>query len=230
MTSTGHDPSKPSAANGDEASVVRLHEQILREMAEPHDGNEPTPLWLVFGAMLLLGWGGWYLGTYGAAFRADVYDERPGAGAVAAAATPAVVDSLVLGKRAYANCQACHQADGQGIPGTYPPLAGSEWALGSAETLVRIVLSGLQGQLVVKGVSYNQLMPGWSRLSDEQIAAVLTYIRNSWGNSAPAVPPELVRAVRAAEGGRPQPLTAAELVAERPPLDAAATAVPIHAR
>jgi len=97
-------------------------------------------------------------------------------------------------------CIACHQPTGQGLPGAFPPLAGSEWVLAKApDHLIRIVLHGLEGAVTVKGVTYNAApMPGQKEaLSDEQIAAVLTYIRQSWGNDAGEVTVERVRELRA---------------------------------
>ncbi|SHJ23229.1 quinoprotein glucose dehydrogenase [Rubritalea squalenifaciens DSM 18772] len=102
-----------------------------------------------------------------------------------------------LGKRTYlASCSACHQDDGKGIVGAFPPLAESEWVNGPAENLIRIQLRGLQGPITVKGVEYNNVMPAQAQQSDEEIAAVLTYIRSNFGNKAPAVTPDQVKALR----------------------------------
>lgn len=190
--------------------VIRLHAPIARELEEPKDGFEPTPMWWVFVVMALLGWGGWYLGTYSGNWRADVYDERPGVTSGPSAPAPAA-DPMVLGKRIYANCQACHQADGRGVEGNYPPLAGSSWVTGNPDTLVRILLHGVEGELEVGGRVYNQAMPPWKHLRDEQLAAVATYVRGSWSNGAGSVDPEMVRAVRAATATRSRAWTAAEL-------------------
>ncbi|HPC84325.1 MAG TPA: cytochrome c [Thermoanaerobaculaceae bacterium] len=197
-------------AGHEDHGVIRLHEPIARELEEPRDGFEPTPMWWVFVVMALLGWGGWYLGTYSGNWRADVYDERPGV--VAAPAAPAAAaDPMVLGRRIYANCQACHQADGRGVEGNYPPLAGSSWVTGTPETLVRILLHGVEGAIEVNGARYNQAMPPWKHLRDEQLAAVATYVRASWGNAAPPVAAEMVRDVRAATTARSRAWTAVEL-------------------
>lgn len=195
----------------EDREVVDLHEPIAREMAEPRDGHEPAPLWLVFAMMALLGWGGWYLGTYSGGFESAIYDERGGVPAAVARVSPEPVDPMVLGRRVYANCQACHQADGSGVPGNYPPLAASPWVAGDPVTLAHIVLHGVQGEWISKGATFNQAMPGWSHLSDDQIAAVLTYVRGSFGNDAGAVAPDLVLAAREASAGRRQPWTMAEL-------------------
>ncbi|HPW54329.1 MAG: cytochrome c [Thermoanaerobaculaceae bacterium] len=191
--------------------VVRLHEPIARELEEPKDGFEPTPTWWVFIVMALLGWGGWYLGTYSGSWRADVYDERPGAVVGSGATIPVSVDPMVLGKRIYANCQTCHQPEGHGVEGNYPPLAGSSWVTGSPETLVRILLHGVEGEIEVDKRIYNQAMPSWKHLRDEQLAAVATFVRASWGNAAAPVAAETVEAVRAATATRSRAWTAAEL-------------------
>ncbi len=183
--------------------VVPMHELIYQELQEPRDGHEAPPNWLIFLYILLMGFGGWYLGTYSGNWRADVYDEHPGAvGPAAAGAVAAPVDPMVLGRRVYNNCMACHQKDGTGVPGNYPPLAGSELLTARPEVPVAIVLHGLEGPVTVKGERFDQVMPRWDRLSDQQIAAVLTYERASWGNDAPPVSPETVAAVRAATADR----------------------------
>ena len=101
------------------------------------------------------------------------------------------------GTRVYMqNCSMCHQLEGQGIEGVFPPLAKSDVAQGDAARTVRIVLNGLTGPIVVNGKTYNGAMPPQSHLSDEQIADVLTYVRNSWGNKASAISPDEVKRSR----------------------------------
>ena len=114
---------------------------------------------------------------------------------------PAVMEA---GKTSFALCQACHAADGNGTPNVAPPLAGSEWALGPVENPIRIVLRGLGGPITVKGVEYNLAapMPAAAYLTDDQVAAVLTYVRNSFGNKASAVTADQVKAFRG-EVGQP---------------------------
>jgi quinoprotein glucose dehydrogenase len=118
---------------------------------------------------------------------------------------------ITLGKTQYIVCGACHGQNGEGTP-IGPPLAGSEWVNGPAENLIRIQLRGLEGPITVKGVTHD--IPGGmaplAYQNDEQIAAVLTYIRNSFGNSAPAVTASEVAALRS-EVGKPK-LRATDLV------------------
>ncbi len=112
-------------------------------------------------------------------------------------------------------CGLCHGNDGLGKPGQVPPLAGSEWVNAKGvQRLTRIALAGLNGKIQVEGKDWNLSMPAMgAALSDSDLAAVLTIIRQSWGNQAGAVTADEVQAVRAAMGARPQPLTADELKA-----------------
>lgn len=109
-------------------------------------------------------------------------------------------------------CASCHQPTGKGIPGVYPPLAGSQLLQGDPTVPIRIVLHGFQGRIERQGKVYNGAMAAWgSVLSDADIAAVLTYARSSWGNSAPPVTEEQVREVRQKTQGRTQPYTEQDL-------------------
>lgn len=121
---------------------------------------------------------------------------------------PAVME---IGKVQFATCGACHGLNGEGGP-IGPPLAGSDWVHGPVSNLIRIQLRGLGGPITVSGKTYNFPAPmaALSYQTDEQIAAVLTYVRNSFGNKAPAVKPDQVKALRS-EVGKP-PLTEADLV------------------
>ncbi|SHJ23190.1 Cytochrome c553 [Rubritalea squalenifaciens DSM 18772] len=114
------------------------------------------------------------------------------------------------GKTVYATCAACHQAEGQGIPGAFPPLTESEWVNGPVENLIRIQLRGLSGPIKVKGVEYNSVMAPLANQSDEEIAAVLTYIRSHFGNNSGPVSADEVKALRS-EVGKPM-LTVADLI------------------
>jgi mono/diheme cytochrome c family protein len=111
-------------------------------------------------------------------------------------------------------CQVCHQATGLGLEGAFPPLAGSEWLNGPAIVPIAIVLKGLQGEIAVKGKTYNGAMTPWeSMLNDADLAATLTYARSQWGNRGTPVTVAQVRAARARFVARTTPWTAAELKA-----------------
>lgn len=108
-----------------------------------------------------------------------------------------------LGRRVYQQyCITCHQAGGQGVDGIYPTLHGTKWTTGDKGRLIRLVLHGMEGPVQVKGETYNQRMQPLSYLTDEQVAAVLTYVRQNFGNDASPVSPEEVAAVRAATSGK----------------------------
>ncbi|MGC9354655.1 MAG: c-type cytochrome [Mariniphaga sp.] len=101
------------------------------------------------------------------------------------------------GKKVYDSvCLACHMADGSGVPGMHPPLIETEWVNGDKERLIEITLNGLSGKIEVDGETYNSIMPPHSHLSDKQIADVLTYIRQSFGNNAGEITVEEVQKVR----------------------------------
>ena len=93
-------------------------------------------------------------------------------------------------------CRACHQGDGKGASGRFPPLDGAEWVTGDKSRLIEVVLGGLEGPIEVKGEAFNSLMHQHSFLDNEQIAQVLTYIRQSFGNDASMVSSEEVSEVR----------------------------------
>ena len=110
-------------------------------------------------------------------------------------------------------CAACHLATGLGTEGKVPPLAGSEWVTGNESRLIRIVLHGLTGEVEVQGEMFSGAMPTWGgAFSDEQIASVLTFVRRSWGNKAPAVAADAVAKVRQLYVTRKTPWTAKELL------------------
>lgn len=104
---------------------------------------------------------------------------------------------MARGEEVYgAYCQTCHQADGKGLPGTYPPLAGSGDYYGTPENHVGIIVNGLNGAITVQGQAFNGAMAPHGFLSDYEIAAVATYERNTWGNTDGMVTPEAVATAR----------------------------------
>ena len=103
-----------------------------------------------------------------------------------------------LGKQVYSTvCIACHQPTGAGLPPVFPTLINTEYVNGSAERMAAIVLKGVMGPITVNGAAFNNIMPPQeAMLTDEKIAAVITYVRGSFGNKAAAVKPEVVAEAR----------------------------------
>ncbi|HEY2735992.1 MAG TPA: cytochrome c, partial [Polyangiales bacterium] len=120
------------------------------------------------------------------------------------------------GEQVFQTCAACHQANAQGLPGAFPPLAGSEWVGADPQTPIRVVLMGLSGPVTVKGGQFNSMMPPPPGMDDDKIALVLTYVRSHFGNSAGAVTKDQVVAVRNSLAGRNKPFSAEELSSLRP--------------
>lgn len=118
--------------------------------------------------------------------------------AVTKASGPTDQASLMAhGEQVYTDvCATCHQANGQGLPGSFPPLAGAGSFYGDAQNHARIIVHGLSGPITVNGVAYNSAMPAQGSLTDYDVAAVATYERNSWGNADGVVLPEDVKAIR----------------------------------
>jgi mono/diheme cytochrome c family protein len=112
--------------------------------------------------------------------------------------TAVLPDHLTAGRDSYLKtCTECHQANGEGVPDTFPPLAGSERVKGDADTILRIMLGGLAGPIEIQGGKFDGVMPGHSHLKDEEIAAIASFVRHSFGGiEENAIPPERVKALR----------------------------------
>jgi mono/diheme cytochrome c family protein len=179
--------------------------QQQREHADPDEGSRPLPWFLTMflGAMAM--WGAFYIYVTPSGEESSYGDQRTVTSlrppVKAAGATNTVDGKLLYGGK----CAACHQASGLGVPGVFPPLAGSEWVLGDEKVLTHILLHGINGELEVKGTTYKGAMPAWNALSDDEIAAVVSYIRSDWGNQAAAIKPETVKAEREATKSRTEP-------------------------
>lgn len=133
--------------------------------------------------------------------------------AEASAPASEVSGPIAVGRTLYAaTCGACHQANGQGLDGLAPPLAGSDWVTGPEERLARIILHGLTGPITVNDVTYQMEMPALSVFDDEQIAGVMSYVRQEWGNQAREVSAETVQKIRETTAQRTAPWTQEELL------------------
>jgi mono/diheme cytochrome c family protein len=207
---------------GETEDVQQVHAAIQREKREPHAGLEPLSLWLIAIYGLTIFFGGAYLGRYSGNFGGDGLDPLGGVqhpnkkGGQSQSEGQVVMTSAERGKKIFsANCATCHQMSGTGVAGQYPPLAGSEYVNGGTRRLGMIVLKGLQGPLVVKGVSFGSaVMQPWEKtLTDAKIADVLTFIRQEWGNTGGPVTPEGIAALRKELATHPDSFTEPDLKA-----------------
>ena len=214
-------------------SVVDVHDAVRREKVLPPTGQEPIAFGPLILVAIVLVTGAGYFGAYGnirignlfnpgdGIYTTDYYVPDPRPAGKGGAATddnlPWIDKWLAGGKKQYGNCVACHQPNGGGLPGQFPPLTGSEWVTGGTERIGGILLHGVQGPFTVAGQSYNSAMPAWGTLSDEQIAQVITYIRHEFGGMAedPAavVTKEMIGAAREKFSGRAAPWTEQDLLA-----------------
>ena len=191
-----------------------VHAQLMREKEEPQEGFSPVPIFLMFIFAALCFWGGVYLVEHSGGYRWDAYspDFNPNAGAP----KPIEITLFDRGAKVYRNqCAQCHQADGNGVVGVYPPLVASNWVTGHPQVVSRILINGLNGPIVVKGSNYNGNMPAFGSsglaLSDKDIAGVITYIRQEWGNSASDVTVATIAEYSDLYAGRSVPWQAADL-------------------
>jgi mono/diheme cytochrome c family protein len=176
------------------------------EGTEPWADRNPLPMVLVVALAILFFAGDLYLMANRGDFDPRVYQPHPDYEDLARYwPVDPVVEFVKRGRKVYDNCVACHQPNGMGLPGQFPPLAGSDWVrVENPARIIRLVLSGVQGPITVNSQSFNNAMPPWGPvLKDEDIAAVVTYIRNEWGNKGSAVTPEQVAAIRKELGDRP---------------------------
>jgi mono/diheme cytochrome c family protein len=207
---------QPDPAVAADAGMMDAHEQALRCRADGGSRFRGLPIAIIapLGALILFSLT--YLSRYAGDYSPLIFDEtaKPSKGGLVFK-----VDPVILGKKYYkTECVACHRSQGEGVPAIYPPLAGSEWVNGPAGRVIRIVLYGLKGKLHVQGNEFGaSQMPVFGRVqnsahnwSDQKIAAVLTYIRQDWGNKADPISEEDVAAVRNALGNR-ESMTEAEL-------------------
>src|SRR5438105_4280718 len=191
---------------GESKDVQQVHAAIQREKQEPRVGLEPLSIWLIAVYGLAIFFGGAYLGRFSGPFSGDSLDpalipsaKKATAGGPAGGQQAAELSPAERGKKKFLpNCATCHQPNGLGVPGQYPPLAGSEFTTGGSRRPAMIVLKGLQGPVKVKGQEYGTaVMQPWDKtLTDQKIADVLTYERSEWGNSASPVTAEQISALR----------------------------------
>jgi mono/diheme cytochrome c family protein len=203
--------------------VQQVHAAIQREKREPLVGLEPLSMWLVVIYGLALFFGGAYLARFSGTFSGESLDivygppmiRNLGTGGPAGGAQQVELSPTERGKKIFsANCATCHQMTGQGVPGQYPPLAGSEFVNGGTRRLGMIVLKGLTGPIKVKGQTFittAQMQPWERTLTDQKLADVLTYVRQEWGNTGGPVAPEGIAGLRKEIFSRTESLTEHDL-------------------
>lgn len=181
---------------------------------QSHATSRPVPIWLLVLLLLLVFWGMVYFDQHSGWAEPHVYVPYRSLAEVNEY-QPATLGGNVLGKKKYEEiCALCHGSDGKGKPNQAPPFVGSEIVLGSPARLIRIPLAGLSGPITVAGQEFvgPSSMPAMgATLSVEELAGVLSYMRQSWGNKASEITPEQVKAVRGEVGNRMQPWTVQEL-------------------
>lgn len=131
-------------------------------------------------------------------FSVAAQTKKPDKKPVAASPKSTLQTSISRGKIVYtASCLPCHQADGSGVPNMNPPVIQNSWVLGSKTVLIQQILKGSNGKVEIDGEKFHNTMPAQAHLTNQQIADVLTYVRNSFGNKASIVTPAEVKVTRA---------------------------------
>jgi len=174
--------------------------------AEPAAARSTMPIWIIVLTLLLLFMGAVYFDHHSGWFDKQVYAPYTSADELASYQPKSgAASTLAHGKAVYETyCGLCHGSDGLGKPAQAPPLAGSEWVAKDITSLARIPLTGLNGPIQVKGRDWNLSMAAMgASLSDADLSAVLTCIRESWGNKNGAVSADQIKAARAAMSGNP---------------------------
>jgi len=203
----------------DEA-IQEIHQNLIENKELPKEGFSFLPIALIFLFAGVCFWGGIHIVTQGGEFRWDGYHpdfaEKHNAVAIPEKSLFEIGEKVFL-----AQCAQCHQNNGLGVAGVYPPLVGSSWVLDHQEVLARILINGMNGKVIVLGKTYNGNMPAFGpsglNLKPKQIAGVLTYIRQEWGNTGSEVTEETMKNYMAMYNARTTPWTAEELYVDISP-------------
>ena len=167
-----------------------------REETDPSERSRPIPLIVAAITLAVVLCGVAYILMSESFGRADLGDRRTLADLHPAVSRPG---QGADGQQVFsANCVACHQASGKGLPGLFPPLDGSEWVNGDERILANILLHGITGEISVLGQTYKGAMPAFGQLGDAQLAAVLSHVRSAWSNKSAPLKAELIEKERKA--------------------------------
>jgi mono/diheme cytochrome c family protein len=174
-----------------------------RENEDPEEAIRPMPLSALLVAAFMVLWAVVYILYTEPLDFAQWGDQRTRAELSGPA--PAAPGAAVDGKALFAaQCAACHQATGLGLPGVFPPLDGSEWVQGEPRVLANILLHGITGEITVKGAKFQGAMPSFQQLSDDELAGIASFIRGNWSNKAGGLAPDLFAKERK-DGSRTTP-------------------------
>ncbi|MBT8043325.1 MAG: cytochrome c, partial [Verrucomicrobiae bacterium] len=183
------EPSTNKPDLDDNTNVITDAAAAKRENHMFTQGAEPLSLWVILGGALIVLIAGGVIGNtlfdYDSFVKSNyTRDKAPGAADVSALPKPALDAYMKVGKKGYTACAGCHQPGGEGN-NDYPPLANSEWVTGPSLRPALIILNGLHESIIVNGKTYNGNMPSMgSGMDAKQLAGVLNYIRNSFGNKS----------------------------------------------
>jgi mono/diheme cytochrome c family protein len=195
-------------------------QSVTDAKAEPTAGNPSVPILLILAMGALFFWGSLYLDRHAGGFDQQVFEPYSSHGDLEANQVHDPVRMYINEGEDVFNrtCAACHQTTGTGKPGQYPPLAGSDWLQAATpERIGRIVLRGISGPIVVKAggdpINLNGTMPPHGDVyDDEHLGAVLSYVRQAWGNHAGMIKPEQIAAIRKQVASHPGPFSPDELM------------------
>ncbi|MEZ5607690.1 MAG: cytochrome c [Burkholderiaceae bacterium] len=181
-----------------------LEDAQRRESEDPEEAIRPMPVVVLLIALVMVLWGVVYILYSEPLANSRFGDQRTLAelsGPAPGAAGGAVDGAAIFA----AQCVACHQATGKGLPGVFPPLDGSEWVHGEPRILANILLHGITGEIEVEGQKFNGQMPSFQQLSDAELAAVASHIRSSWSNKSGPIEASVFEAERKAGASRTTP-------------------------
>lgn len=185
-----------------------------REKNDPLEGDRRWNLFLWIFLIFMISWASIYFAVFTGDGKINGGDNRtievirPKQDFVKVAYAYSEKKGKKLFKR---KCSACHQKDGNGLKGSFPPLNKSKWVVDTKEIPTKILLKGLQGEIKVNGILYDGNMPDFKKLSSSDLADILTYVRSSWDNKAEAIDEAFVEEIRKKYESRSDPWTAKEL-------------------
>ncbi|MDR9418625.1 c-type cytochrome [Gracilimonas sp.] len=188
----------------DREDIYEIHQAALRERVLPGEGNERGPWWLYAIIFITFAFGFFYIGYYFGDFSYQPHQLYISNAEAEVPAEPVELTQVELGESIYGRvCSTCHQANGEGVEGAFPTLVGTDYVNGNVGRFAGIIIHGLYGEIEVNGVTYNGNMPAWGeQISDEEVAAVMTYVRNSFGNDGGDVPVDSIKSYNDIYGNR----------------------------